>query len=383
MRDDYEIQVTLIQLADVMTDRCVGVAAPHPGEELDSGVVERPTEIEGCVGGVELGHPGDAGVVLVEENVDRGVGHGVEREVVGQVGLGPQLPEAVHELGELRWRWGLGIGHRLGCLQDTIPHRVVHAPSVGAGSVCPRALSGGKYVMLFSAHISDTSTLKALRRKTPGPSDVPGLRSARTAICAPFTAGVLPKPQLRREALLACWTDEDSLDTFLADHPTGQAFADGWQLRMELFRAVGVWPGIDDDMQEACRGVAAAPDGPTVAITIGTAHLRTILPFARVNKGLERQFLTTPNAIWGTALTNIPQRLVATLSIWENAAAAVSYMRTGAHGAAVKAHFDPKKDPTGHTFVTGGGFFGLRPISTSGSLQGRNPISTDTDFQRL
>ena len=43
--------------------------------------------------------------------------------------------------------------------------------------------------MLFSAHISDTGPLKALRRKTPQPSDVPGLRSARTAICAPFTAG--------------------------------------------------------------------------------------------------------------------------------------------------------------------------------------------------
>ena len=52
-------------------------------------------------------------------------------------------------------------------------------------------------------------------------------------------------------------------------------------------------------------------------------------------------------------------------------------MRTGAHGAAVKAHFDPKKDPTGHTFVTGGGFFGLRPISTNGSLGGRNPIAVD------
>ena len=231
--------------------------------------------------------------------------------------------------------------------------------------------------MMFSAHISDTGPLKALRRKTPSPGDVPGLRSARTAICAPFTASALPKPQLAREALLACWEDENSLDKFLTGHATGQVFADGWQIRMELFRAVGVWPGIDDDMAEICRGVATPKDGPTVAITIGTAYLRTAVPFLRVNKGLERQFLQTPNALWGTALTNLAQRLVATLSIWENAAAAVSYMRTGAHGAAVKAHFDPKKDPTGHTFVTGGGFFGLRPISTSGSLQGRNPISAD------
>jgi hypothetical protein len=231
--------------------------------------------------------------------------------------------------------------------------------------------------MLFSAHISDTGPLKALRRKTPQPSDVPGLRSARTAICAPFTSGALPKPQLGREALLACWQDEDSLDAFLADHATGRAFADGWQVRMELFRSVGMWPGLDDDMADACRDIPTPPDGPSVAITIGTAYLRTAAQFARVNKGLERQFLKTPNAIWGTALTNLPQRLVATLSIWENASAAVSYMRTGAHAAAVTAHFDPKKDPTGHTFVTGGGFFGLRPIATRGELQGRNPISAD------
>ena len=235
--------------------------------------------------------------------------------------------------------------------------------------------------MLFSAHIAETGALKPLRRKSPNPSDVPGLRSARTAVCAPFTAGVFPRPQLGREALLACWNDEESIDTFLADHPTGRAFADGWHMRMELFRAVGVWPGIGDDMQASCRGVATPKDGPSVAITIGTAYLRTIVPFARVNKSLERQFLQTPGAIWGTALTNLPQRLVATLSIWENAAAAVSYMRSGAHGAAVKAHFDPKKDPTGHTFVTGGGFFGLRPISTSGSVQGRNSISSDSVLQ--
>jgi hypothetical protein len=73
--------------------------------------------------------------------------------------------------------------------------------------------------MLFSTHVSDTGPLEALRRKTPDPSEVSGLRSARTAICAPFTAGMLPKPQLGREALLACWEDEDSLDRFLADHP--------------------------------------------------------------------------------------------------------------------------------------------------------------------
>jgi hypothetical protein len=174
--------------------------------------------------------------------------------------------------------------------------------------------------------------------------------------------------------MLACWEDEQSLDRFLADHPTGQAFAHGWHVRMELFRAAGVWPGLDDDMAEASRETPTPQDGPTLAITIGTAYLRTVVPFTRVNNGLEDQFLDTPSGLWGTLMTNLPQRLVATLTVWESAAAAMDYVRTGAHGEAVKAHYDPKNDPTGHTFVTGGGFFGFRPLSVSGSLGAKNPI---------
>ena len=231
--------------------------------------------------------------------------------------------------------------------------------------------------MLFSAHVANTSVLTALRRKMPQPADVPGLRSARTALCAPFSPGVLPRPQLGREGMVAAWQDDASLDRFLTDHPTGRAFADGWHVRMELVRAAGVWPGIDDNMMDLAGNKAKGMTGPSIAITIGTAYLRTVVPFIRVNSGLEDQFLATPSGMWGTQLTNLPQRLVATLTIWESADAAVDYIGSGAHGAAVAAHYDPAKDPTGHTFVTGGGFFGFRPLSTSGSVDGRNPVSAD------
>lgn len=231
--------------------------------------------------------------------------------------------------------------------------------------------------MLFSAHVADTSPLAALRRKTPQSEDVPGLRSARSATCAPFTRGLLPRPQLGRESLLACWRDEDSLDRFLSDDPTGRAFSTGWHVRMELIRAAGMWPGLDDDMVDAAGSKAKTMSGPSIAITIGTAYLRTAVSFTRVNNALEDQFLDTPSGIWGTLMTNLPQRLVATLTVWESADAAAEYMRSGAHGAAVEAHYDPAKDPTGHSFVTGGGFFGFKPISTSGSVGGKNPLPAD------
>ena len=146
---------------------------------------------------------------------------------------------------------------------------------------------------------------------------------------------------------------------------------------MELIRAAGTWPGTDQDMVAEAGAKVRTATGPTVAITIGSAYLKSVVGFTRVNNGLEDQFLDTPSGIWGTLMTNLPQRLVATLTIWESADAAFDYVRTGAHGAAVAAHYDPDKDPTGHTFVTGGGFFGFTPLSMHGSVGGKNPISSD------
>lgn len=183
--------------------------------------------------------------------------------------------------------------------------------------------------------------------------------------------------------MVACWRDEASLDRFLAEHPTGRAFGAGWHVRMELLRSVGIWPGFDGELTPTDTGAGDTAAGPTVAVTIGTAYLRTLVPFLRVNSGLEDQFLDTPSGIWGTAMTNLPQRLVSTLTIWESADAAAAYMKSGAHGTAVSDHFDHRRDPTGHTFVTGGGFFGFRPLSASGSLGGKNPLPTGLLADRL
>lgn len=228
--------------------------------------------------------------------------------------------------------------------------------------------------MLFSAHVADTNPFGALRRRTPKEGDGSGLKSARVGICAPFTKGALPRPQLGREAMVACWQDEDALDRFLVEHPTGNAFAKGWHVRMELVRAVGVFPGLNHDMVAEAGDRAKDMTGPSVALTAGTAYVRSLVPFLKVTSGLEEQFLATPQALWGTGFSNLAQRFFATITVWESLDAANNYMKTGAHGAAVKDHFDHAKDPTGHTFVTGGGFLGFRPLSTHGTLGGKNPV---------
>ena len=41
----------------------------------------------------------------------------------------------------------------------------------------------------------------------------------------------------------------------------------------------------------------------------------------------------------------------------------------------MRNHYHPAKDPTGHDFVTGGGFLGFRPLSIHGSVSGANAVS--------
>jgi len=227
--------------------------------------------------------------------------------------------------------------------------------------------------MLFTAHLFDTNPLTALRRSAPKPGA--GLLQARNAVAAPFTHGMVPRPQLGREVILASWEDEHAVDRFLENDPLGQAMAQGWHVRLELVRAVGMFPGLDVDLKGIAGDKEDSMTGPSVAFTLGHAYLKTMPQFLKVNKGLERQFLKTPDAIWGTAMTNLRTRFVSTLTFWESLDAATNYMKSGAHGAAVRNHYDPQKDPTGHNFVTGGGFLGFRPLSISGSVGGSNPVS--------
>ena len=205
---------------------------------------------------------------------------------------------------------------------------------------------------------------------------MPGLLSSRNVVCAQFSYSFVPSPQLGREAILACRENEDAFDQFLEDDPLGRVAATGWHMRLELVRAVGMFPGMPDvDFAELAGDKDQAMTGPSVAFTLGHAYLKTFPQFYKVNKGLERQFLETDDAIWGTAMTNLRTRFVATITVWESLDAASNYMKSGAHGAAMRNHYNPQKDPTGHDFVTGGGFLGFRPLSMSGSVSSANAVS--------
>ena len=125
-----EWEITRVGLTHVVLARDVRIASPDPREQLDPGVVERSSERERRVFGVEQRHSGEPRGELIEQQVDARIGHRVQREVLGQLRLGAQLPEAVDEFSEFCWWRNLDVDHRLDRLRDAVLHGVVHAASV-------------------------------------------------------------------------------------------------------------------------------------------------------------------------------------------------------------------------------------------------------------
>ncbi len=77
--------------------------------------------------GLERSHSCDCRVGLIEEQVHARIGHCVQREVFRELGLGPQLPEAMHKFGQPRWRSGFGVGDAENRFLNAILHWFVHA----------------------------------------------------------------------------------------------------------------------------------------------------------------------------------------------------------------------------------------------------------------
>jgi heme-degrading monooxygenase HmoA len=220
--------------------------------------------------------------------------------------------------------------------------------------------------VIASVHICDSNPLRNLTRSIPKPASVPGLRWSHRALCGEPSPGARPDVQLGRGGLVAWWDDDDALDRFLAQDPKAAPLREGWSVRLRPTRTRATWPNADFDPfpQENERH-----DGVHAAITLGTAHLPTFPRFLKASSLLEEQFIADENGIWGLAMT-LPQRIVMTLTFWEDQDATDAYTRSGAHEEAMKRHYDFPTDT--HEFVSEGGFFGFQPYALTGRLVGKN-----------
>ncbi len=172
---------------------------------------------------------------------------------------------------------------------------------------------------LFSFHL-----LRLPLTKTPGfllrplrEQEVPGLRHAESfftmKLGEPVTSG--PRYDFRKVAVFAWWRDASSLDDFLRQ-PSRQAFADGWHVRLELYRR---WGGITEIADAVVDAGLARPDQPVVAVTLARLKLSQTLRFTRWGKPVERQVRDHGGKTLALAAMRPPSTFC-TFSIWKNEA---------------------------------------------------------------
>jgi hypothetical protein len=219
--------------------------------------------------------------------------------------------------------------------------------------------------MIASVHIADVGSGSALRLLRRIPS-APGLRNAQVAMGARLGGSVLPSPDLGRAALVAFWDDDAALDAFLAGHPVATALAGGWHVRLDPLRAFGSWPGLPEDVP---RGRKVDHDGAAAVLTLGRLRLSQAPRFFRTSNKAENRVLGAPGLIWTMGMARPP--FVGTCSLWESTDALSAY----AYGTDRPAHPDAiaadRTTPFHHQQV----FIRFRPYGSTGSLQGRNPLT--------
>lgn len=233
--------------------------------------------------------------------------------------------------------------------------------------------------MIVSTHVADVGSAAAFRLKPPDPGTTPGLRSAHVGIAGRLTGRIVPDVMLGRAVMVALWDDDASLDRFLVDGSRlAERLATGWSMRLEPLRAYGSWPGLPADTPSA-RDLPGEPPsgstdadagGPVVVTTLGLLKLRRAIPWTRASNAAQRRLTESDGVIWAMGVAS-PPRFVATLSVWESAAAAKAYAyEEGAHRSAIAAN-------AATSFMTQEVFARYRPYATSGHLDGHPAIAED------
>ncbi|HEV3095219.1 MAG TPA: hypothetical protein VGY30_12005 [Solirubrobacteraceae bacterium] len=232
--------------------------------------------------------------------------------------------------------------------------------------------------MILSAHIADVGprTAAGLLRDRPE-RRVDGLRYAEIALAAPLGAHLLPRLNLGRVGLIACWEQEAQLDRFLANDPLAKRLSGGWHVRLQPLRMVGGWRELEDLPNS---GDPAGDDEPVAIITLARFRHSQLPRFLRASAGAEGQAVGDPALVASTGLGR-PPRFAATFSLWRSVAEMRAYVtgRQGPeHAAAMRQH---AAKPFHHESA----FLRFRPYGAEGTWDGREPLSeaqrAGTDLQ--
>ena len=175
----------------------------------------------------------------------------------------------------------------------------------------------------FSFHLRRVR-LADVPRAVFGRRMAPGLKHAESFFTMRLGAPVLSARRygILDVATLLWWRDESSVEQYLAS-PEGRALADGWHVKLKLYRRWGHIAELADAV--ACAD-AAAPARPVVAITLARLKLRETLRFTRFGKPVERQVRDHPGNTLAFAAIR-PVHTFCTFSVWRDEAAMVGMVQ--------------------------------------------------------
>jgi len=228
--------------------------------------------------------------------------------------------------------------------------------------------------MILSIHLADAGSLRAIAtlRERLSNCRVPEPIWAQRAFTVPLAVGPRRPPVPDGTALLAAWSDDETLDTAIT---TDERLSAGWHARLRPLRSVGTWSGLPG-LPRADRDTAteAEADDPVAVLTLGRLRLRRTVPFVRASHPAELQALADPAVVFGTALA-CPPRIVATFSLWRTTREMRRYA-TGTH----QPHLDAMRAHTRSPFHHESLFARFRPYGSIGTFHGRDLMTGKADL---
>ena len=216
-------------------------------------------------------------------------------------------------------------------------------------------------------HVADVPVRTALSMlvRPPLRDGTAGLVHADVASAAPLRRRLaVPAAQPRRVGIVGFWRSRDDADRW-AEANADAPIMGGLRAVLEPLRAHGDWPGLPADLS---RARTTAHDGPSVVLTLGRVRASQFLRFLRTSKPAERDAVTAPGMLWGTAMARPP--FVATCSLWDSTAALSTY----AYGSGQEPHPSAIAADREKGFHHQSAFVRFRPVSIEGTLGGRNPL---------
>ncbi len=164
---------------------------------------------------------------------------------------------------------------------------------------------------VFSFHLRRT---RLTHMRLWSPVVAPGLCHAENFFTMLLGEPVLSMRRYRQAsvATLCWWRDEPALDAFLATE-RGKSFADGWHIRLRLYRRWGRVSEIADAVVRSRDDV----HGPVVGLTLARLKLSETLRFTRYGKPVERQVRDHPGQSFALAAMR-PLNTFCTFSMWRD-----------------------------------------------------------------